>query len=360
MSAAGWLGLGTHAAAQTKAPLGDVLDVRADDAGCVTEPALRARVQRWLKPQAVAPDVHVEVDAAATPPRFSVRRGADEVATRSFDVLPAACSDRLDAIAIAVALAIEHATNPESGEAAAAGTSAASAADADANAAASATPATPATETPPTSTPTTSTPGAENEQKEPQEAEADRRAASARRIAPRLYAGGGVMFKVLPELVPAFTLGADVPVESFRLGPKWPLIWLRLDFALVATAQTSTEIGPGTLHSNLLGGRFLYCNEGPLATALDFASCGGVAGGAAFAAGTGYMQPKHPAAAWLAGIARAYIRFPARAQLSLRLAADALVNIIRPKLIVKGDQGDTRTAGPVGVAGSLELLLALP
>src|SRR3954470_19096440 len=106
MAAVELLGLTTHAAAQAKPSLGDVLEVHADDTGCVTEPALRARVQRWLKPQGVASDVHVEVDAAATPPRFDVRRGGQDVAARSFEVLPEACSDRLDAIAIAVALAI--------------------------------------------------------------------------------------------------------------------------------------------------------------------------------------------------------------------------------------------------------------
>jgi hypothetical protein len=359
MTAAGLFGLTTHAAGQSKAPLGDVLDVHADDAGCVTEPALRSRVQRWLKPQAIAPDVHVEVDAAATPPRFAVQRGGQDVAARSFDVLPEACSDRLDAIAIAVALAIEHATQPESAEATAPGTST-TAPDASA----------PSQEAEPEAPPATPAPdeakraAAREEQEkekdqEPEQTEADRRAASARGVAPRLYAGGGVIYKVLPELVPAFALGTDLPLDSFRLGREWPLTWLRLDAALLATLQTSTDIGPGQLKANLLGGRVLTCSEVALA-AFAIATCSGVGGGAALASGSNYIVRKHAAAVWLAGIARVSVRFPASSVVSLRLAADGLVNIVRPKLVVEGDNGETRTAGVVGIAGSLELLLALP
>lgn len=362
MAAAGLLGLTTRAAAQPKAPLGDVLEVHADDAGCVTEPALRARVQRWLKPQSLALDVRVEVDAAASPPRFSVRRGGAEVAARTFDVLPAACSDRLDAIAIAVALAIEHATHPKSNETATPDTGATPPSDTNENAIApeSAPTTTPTPATPPKAVPTTSPPDSgKKEPEEPAQTAADRLAASARRIAPRVYAGGGVMYRVLPELVPAFELGTDLALESFRLGRDMPLTWLRLDAALLATLQTSTKIGPGILHGNLLGGRVLTCSEVPLA-AFAIATCSGVGGGAALASGRGYFQPKHAAAAWLAGIARGYARFPASGVVSLRLAADLLVNIIRPRLVVEGDNGETRTAGVVGVAGSLELLLALP
>lgn len=351
MAAAGLFGLTTHAAAQPKAPLGDVLEVHADDAGCVTEPALRTRVQRWLKPQAIAPDVRVEVDAAASPPRFSVRRGSAEVAARSFDVLPAACSDRLDAIAIAVALAIEHATHPENdaGEPPSTGTTTEPAANANEPAPETAAPTPPATATatPPNTERATSTPNAEaKEEEEPQETEADRRAARARRLAPHVYAGGGVMFQVLPELVPAFALGAD-----------FPLTWLRLDVALLATTQSNTDIGPGKVQANLLAGRALICAEAPF----GLAGCAGAGGGAALGSSTGYDQGHHPAAAWLAGIVRGSMRFPASGTLSLRLAGDALFNMVYPQLAVS-DMGVKKHAagGPVGVAGSLELLLALP
>jgi hypothetical protein len=346
MAIAGWFGLSAQAAAQARPALGDVLEVRADDAGCVTEPALRSRVQRWLKPQSIAPDVRVQVDAAASPPRFSVRRGSEEVAARSFDVLPAACGDRLNAIAIAVALAIEHATHPESTEAAPPDTGATPPSDTNTTAPEVEKPAqTP--ETPPnTALPTTSaTPPEEKKQEEPQETEADRRAARARRLGPHVYAGGGVMFEVLPEPVGAFALGADLP-----------LAWLRLDAALLATTRSTTDIDPGKVHTNLLAGRALVCAEAPF----GLAGCAGAGGGAALASGTGYLQPNHTAAAWLAGIVRGSMRFPASARLSLRLAADALFNIVRPQLVVKGTDGGKAAGRKVGVAGSLELLLALP
>src|SRR5690349_5419355 len=99
------------------------LEVEPDAGGCIREPALRERIQRWLNAQLPADEViTVRMRAGSRPVSFAVMRGEDAIAERQFDVLPERCRDRLDALGLAIALAIEHAhaapeTQPQPGSA---------------------------------------------------------------------------------------------------------------------------------------------------------------------------------------------------------------------------------------------------
>jgi len=115
----GWLALAIcwpseTALAQSRARLGEALLVEPDTSGCITHAALLARVLHWLKPAIEIGDVHVLVRGRARPPSFVVRRGTGSPAERSFTVLPTRCRDRVDAMALAIALALEEAARAES------------------------------------------------------------------------------------------------------------------------------------------------------------------------------------------------------------------------------------------------------
>jgi hypothetical protein len=90
------------------------LEVDGAADGCVTQAALGPRVAHWLKPDADVHELSVAVRAREAPLRFTLRRSGQPIAQRSFEVLPTRCADRLEAVAIAIALALEHAAgNPE-------------------------------------------------------------------------------------------------------------------------------------------------------------------------------------------------------------------------------------------------------
>src|SRR5689334_16888050 len=94
-----------RARAQANAALDSVLVVQPDATACITQRALAARVQHWLKRPPEA-DVTVRVQADARPLAFTVQHAGVIMAERSFERLPQACPDRLEAVALAVALAI--------------------------------------------------------------------------------------------------------------------------------------------------------------------------------------------------------------------------------------------------------------
>ncbi|MFI5309183.1 MAG: hypothetical protein ACHQ53_17640, partial [Polyangiales bacterium] len=63
---------------------------------------------------------------------------------------------------------------------------------------------------------------------------------------------------------------------------------------------------------------------------------------------------------WLAAALRAGVLVPAQGPVSVRLSVDALGNLLRPNLEIRGAQPRSSTVRPFGVAGSLDLLIALP
>jgi hypothetical protein len=353
--------LASTARAEPSPSLEAALEVQPGRDPCIAASALRARVQRWLKPGALQAGVTVVVNAAVQPLSFSLERGGSVVAKRNFDVLPAACDDRLDAVALAITLAIEHASAPGAGTAGV---------------------GTPGAPTPGATTPSTTaepprsaepangpdakgqpetTASAKSQKPTQAEAEVEASAESPPDTAPtkgslghlRLEAGGTWLVEALPD-----------PALAISAGVEWALIGpVQLELAGLFAPQSQTTLGEGSAHSQLFGGRALACLSGPAAR-FGLEGCAGAAGGVARATGSSSSSlpvSKTATMAWVAGVLRVALRYPADSRFSVRVAADGLANVVRPKLEVSGPGAPhPEYAFPLGFAGSLELLFALP
>jgi hypothetical protein len=365
----GMLALHSRGRAQAGARLGDALRVEPSADGCVTQATLEPRVRRWLDAQAPRSRVAITVHAANDPPAFSVLRDGRVIAERSFDVLPAACSDRLDAIAVAVAVAIEHATAARGDGDAPGGNArdAAARARVGERPPGEVEPADAPAVTPDARTTTTRdaeeppaddrVPDVDDDERDGEEAgdaaqrddSADDGASAA--SGPRLFAGAGLLFEVLPDT--AFTLDAGVELQASAL--------LRIDAAALFTLEREDALAGGRAHSQLFAARALACLSTRVAGGeLDLSGCGGGAGGVVLASGDGFDQNDDVTLGWAALVVRAAVRYPASTAISLRLALDGLLNAVRPELEVVGPPSATAIAGPVSAAGSVELVIALP
>jgi hypothetical protein len=355
------------------------LEVQPDASGCIAQRSLSARVAHWLKrpPQA---GVAVVVHAASQPVSFSVEREGRVVAERSFEHLPASCADRLDALALAVALAIERAAESTIGDqsiadAAVASTAASAGVQADTStgeakpqaskpeapaqassepsAKGEAAPAPPQAAKPaPTQVASAATPAAKQDS-----ARDDRTQASSnprlRAGALRLEAGASYLWGVLPS-----------PTGLISAGLEWIVApRLELRFAGVLVPASETALTGGSAHSQVYGARVLACGL-VRAGVFGIEACAGGVGGVVRATGKDFESNPSATMAWFAAAARLGLRFPADSAISLRIAADGLANIERPELRVvsveRGGQLQTASGHKLGAAGSIELLFALP
>jgi hypothetical protein len=336
----------------------------------VTKSTLQPRVQRWLGATAIRSGLRVIVRGAAQPMAFSVQHGAVDFAERSFDVLPQNCTDRVDAVALTVALAIQHAEQAQTEE--------------EATAAAAAPPTAPST-TAPVATPPAKTlaktqakppakPPAKPAAKPPvkpaaepapakkkppnttkiEEASAPDDAATtpedpdALRV--RLHAAANFLSEVLPESALGVGFGAELQTSRA----------LSVMLTGLYVPQTAQALATGSVLMQLYGGRALLCLGSPTA-GLVLEGCIGAAGGAVLATGSDYDTNADAKMAWVAGVLRGAARFPEHGLIGVRLAVDGLINVVRPtpQLVLDGATKQT-VAFPIGFAGSLELLIALP
>jgi hypothetical protein len=353
--------LGASEAASAHAqPGGLQLEVSADERGCVSEASLRARLQRILRVHA-AIDVEVVVHADAEPVAFELRHDGVSAAERRFDVLPAGCAARLDALALAIAVAVEHAVGADRASlepAAATDPTDATAEPAEANttatAAATDAPTPPATTAEPTAP--TSKPPVEPGSETPEPAEPPGPPLIVT-IVP--FLGGDLLIEALPEPALALHAGAEL-----RLGPTFAV-----SLAALFAPRVDIELGEAHAPSSLLGGRALGC-AGSTPRGLRFEGCAGAVGGVVWASGEGALQsPADVSMAWLAGVLRAAASYPAEGAFGVRLALDGQLNVVRPDLQVAPVASAPptpppnrveRVAGLVGAAASIEVWLALP
>jgi hypothetical protein len=403
MRAAAWamvvLGsmLSAAARAQPEASLEAVVRVEPDTRGCVTKAALQARVRHWLDASTALDDVAVEVRAAARPPAFVVLRSGSIIAERRFPVLPTQCRDRLDALAIAIALALENAahtsTSAQREGASDAPSRAVIGADsgrplaplqplpprvpsAPPSEAPSRTPirprpfptpepiAGPAPTPPPTAAPVpTPVPiAARPVARAPTRAPTPTPAPTLDRTPPvslgtsnlalRLQAGIALIGEVLPAPALALQAGGELII-----GPSH-----RFSLALdgLITSQTDNALAGAESQSQLFAGRALACWAWPVG-ALVAESCAGLALGAVNAAGNGYsIQDLPTTLLWVAGVVRFAVRYPRQGAFSARLAADGFVNAERPRLLVQTADGSVVASGPGiwGGAGTLALCIS--
>jgi hypothetical protein len=331
---------------------------------CITAQALRPRIARWLRGRIWQPEVEVSVAASAKPVSFQLRRGAQSVARREFDVLPSGCNDRLNALALAIAIALEQ-DQRSGGEASVPVAPPGAAADAVNNkvttpvAPGEAPPAQTPGEAPGTQAPAEALPSAPR-QDAPQHAQsgpavsavpptaAERAERTALGVRAKL--GGALLQRALPKLAFAFVVGAEL-----ASGP------LSLDLAGLITTAADSPLSGGRTRSQLSAARVLACAEA-LPVGLAVQGCAGAIGGLLWAQGkSGYDKNRNTTLAWVAALARASMRYPSVGVVSVRLAADLFADLVQPELrAVRGNTKETVLLGPLGAALSIEIVGALP
>src|SRR5262245_19944908 len=105
------------------APAPRAIELTDERDGCLGQGALQARVSHYLsssadyaraRTRALRPsELVVRVQRSGATVEFAVVRAGESLARRRFSNLPKSCADRRDTLALAIALALEHAATLE-------------------------------------------------------------------------------------------------------------------------------------------------------------------------------------------------------------------------------------------------------
>lgn len=371
-SAGLWLSSDARAQAQAREELERTLTVTRELPGCVSAASLRARTAQYLGRTGRVDALRIEVDLRA--PHFRVLRDGRVVAERHFPRAPIDCSERRDALALALAIAIEQAASdaqqargsaarsgkglgprrsprarPDGTGASPAGAAAPSitpagaqarprAAERDAWATAPANRSTRDQVAPPQAV-------AADTAQQPPLAAAERAGALA------LLAGAGVLFEVLPQAAPAGVLGAELTLSrAFRVG-----------LSGVLSLPASSAFQGGAVSTQLYAAQVTGCVNMPLAASVLLHGCLGAVGGVVAAQGTEFARNLTDRMAWLASIVRARLEFPVLGRVAASVYADARINLLRPELQVSlaSEPARTQAVAVVGASLGAELIVRL-
>jgi hypothetical protein len=389
VSASG-LGAFVPAGARAQGEGGVALVVREGAGGsarCFDVDALRQRVAHYREDGgARADDLQLElyVDAEDSA-ELRVYRGAELAARRRFANLPAACADRRDAVALSIALALDaviHEMASARGEEGVAG-GASPREPAPGSGSGSGSGPQPASErTAPAPKPARAETRAPRATEAPRDADTrdgaaqdedaaadddddnDNARTAERDVTPpspsqprgshggapsvALHAGGRWLAGALPSPVWTGALGAELAFgELFAIDGS----------AIASTAADSTLAG-ASARTHLIGGELLGCTARGLG---DFAAqgCLGAVVAACEASGEDFPVPLPSSTVlWAATAARLALRWPAAQRVSVRLAVEGHVNMVRPELRVDGSRARLSPSVLGGSAG-LDLLVSL-
>lgn len=366
-------------ATEGRRPLDEAVTVTQADP-CLTQEAVVGRLGRWLDTTTVAAGIEVVLDPAER--AFRVRRPGGRMARRGFAVLPEECSDRLDAVTLAIALAIDHTLlerlrdrAPHGGTQQLDGGAPDGASDApeplespdgapreDGGAAPGPAPAEgiPLEEA---HTPEDEIGPAEPEpevRSPPDDGRADREARPGPDAAPaaerRWQPGVGAGLLALYDVIPGWALGVQA-------GPRlraWRGLELRA--SLFWTAEQSAPVSTGRAAYDLLGGRLHVCAGGS-AGPLTVRGCGGVWAGRLRVRGRGFDEDLSARQLWIALPVGGEVTHRPTRWLELAAGADLVVPVRRPAVQVISDTGtvlERRELPPVGLALGLRAALRLP
>jgi len=379
--------------AQPDAKLSRIITVERALPGCISERGLRDRVQQYLARQIPVDGLRIVVDLAE--PRFRVLHAGALVAERRFERPPARCSERRDALALAIVLAIEHAVAQLQGQTETALTTAQPAPEtrqAELGAEAAATtpgapssgaeqqlqPSAPEHELAGGTSETGSRAGAQRQlpaagssrapprtnaersarveaARAPAVAEADgggalrgdasrsgREQDAERRGRFWLTAGARYLTQALPTPAAVAALGAEHALAPFLRWGASALVSLPADQAF-AGARASSQ---------LFGAEALLCLHGR-AGPLALHGCAGASAAWVRASGHQFAQDLSDSMAWLAWRIRAKLEVPAASRLSVALLVDAHANVLRPELRAGGLPGAEQRQAVAAVGGCL-------
>lgn len=352
------------------------------EAGCLSTGRLADHVRRHLAGGAPTGAVVIEVRSSGAGATFSVLEAGEVTARRSFASLPHGCPARLDALGIAIALAVENvgagtikqdpdplpdpldesATLPSEPIEAGAQRPAASSPNRmstvadkrrtseqvarNVEASRSKPPSTPL---PPAQTPRGARMVGELDSGENPPEESPNPSPSA--LHPGLVLGAGAAAGVQPDLSGLLLAGVELRIAQFAFEVAG--LWLPEMRAQLAGLQT------GGVDTSVYGGRASACVGTPMGV-VRTDGCAGLLSGLVIARGAGLDRGQRATLglfAWFVGV-RA--RIPARTPLGLRLRVDLHHNIVQPTLVVTGTAGTTEGVGAVGVTGVIEAHWALP
>ncbi|HKP57751.1 MAG TPA: hypothetical protein VJV78_13560 [Polyangiales bacterium] len=332
---------------------------QGDGRGCLSERALKRRIAYFTNdnPQNFGFDVHVRARADGYT-EFELERGGSSVAVRGFPTLPEACAERVDAIAIAIAIAMEQADSlagtpvegaPPPVQQAPANGVIASALPADASARelpADARDTTSPDDAPPVRTDEAGAkaPPADMRRDTPPPTPASR---PGKRPADRysVRAGAGVLFGLLPSPVVAALAGGDIGIFDGSL---------YISVSALLSGQTRDDLATGQLTAQLVAGRGALCYRVQTEW-VALCVCPGVSIGGYITHGDDYDQDRDANLPWVAAFAHTGLRVFDGA-LKLELSVEGYANIVRPSMWVEGSSDEPFTAPVFALSSMAELL----
>jgi hypothetical protein len=299
----------------------------ADD--CLHHDSVVERLRRWLGTDALEGDIEVELDVARH--AFRVLR-PDGASQRTLGPLPGACGERLDAVTLAMALAIDHTLVDRLA------TDGGEVAGDTPTLAPNAVEALPAGDTP-TPAPTPAEPPPSVHDGDP----------PARTVWGGAFVEAGAAFHVVPGWTAAVAGGAVLhfgPGLSARLGGLW-------------LSDGTAPLGFGTARYRLWAGRADLCGERTLGR-LGLGACGGMAAGRLAVQGRGFVEDLSARQPWVAAAGRVSASFVA-GPVRLGVAADLFVPLLRRRAHVEDRAGDDvlDDRGPSVVGTALWLTASL-
>lgn len=368
------------AAAERRTPLAEAVEVVGAEARCLTQEAVVRRLAEWLGTDTVQSGIAVTLDAEAG--TFVVRLPDRADARRVFRTLPEDCAERLDAVTLAIALAIDHTLLERLPERAAAGREpgpleedaregAGTREDGD--------------------TPADggglehgSTPGDgtdDGARGEGRDAPATASVDEAPDPAPSADSGGEPEAPIDPaapstqaEPAPMARPGAQAEVGAmYDVVPGWSVgvaggLHLRISGVAELRADVlwspggSATLATGRAEYELLAGRLLGCGILP-AGPYELRGCVGLGAGRLSVVGRGFDQNATAGQPWVAGVGRAAVALPLAPWAAIGVGVDLVVPLLRPEVVVESAVGTVlgrRALPAVGVVPLLRLSVRLP
>lgn len=327
-------------------PVAEALVVRGAEAGCVDAPALAERLARWLGRRTLDRDIRVElVLRGGAPPSatLTLHRAGRPPAERAFPSLEGSCAARVDALALALAIALDP-------EAVSRRVEAEPLAD-------------PGGDSPrdrpdggsapvePAAAPSPASDGA-GEATDPAPGTGTRDPAGTPREPPDeprfgIALGGGLAWGWLGRAAPLATLSFDA-----RLHPA-----LRLRVALLATGAPSVPLADASHRARLVGGE-LALRAGAQLGWLRLEGAAALVAAAFLARGDGFAEDLRTRRPWLALALGPRLELALTERWSLGLALDATLALLRARVHAMDPNGvllDQATTPAAGLRLTLEV-----
>ena len=350
------------------------LTVEPKDDPCITLDALKQRTESYLQTDSPRHAVAIDVIVAHGKVSFSVKRKATQLAHRQFTELPTECAARIDAVALAIALALEAAgegrvvfetsSTPGGSENLSDDATAKSDTGFDSDPG----------EVPKVSqgggasgsangTSTTRTADSQPKRaaldpRQHEETEMDddgapvvAESASSTPWSLRLAAGAGVVLGVKPDA--SWVLKARAALQFDHLSIEVGGLWSPHSQNTVADVRT------GKAKTALYAGHLGACWSDQLSV-FSTDACLSVLAGALTGQGVGFDSNQHVSLPWLATALSVGARLPLAGPFGCELRVDALQNVVQPVVVVEGPSGGRQSKSLLGLITIFGLYWAPP